>query len=152
MSEVEELSAGTDPEAAAERPLAPMMAEVKDQAIDTLHERLRGRGYGDIRPGHGCVFRFMTGDGVRLTEIADRARMSKQSVGEVVADLEQLGYVERVPDPLDGRAKLIRFTAKGEDAYAEGRRIFLEIEQDWARQLGEERLAMLRAAVTELAL
>ncbi len=143
---------GSDAAAAATpRPLPPMMAEVKDRAIEVLHERLRERGFGDIRPGHGCVFRFMEGEGVRMTEIAERAHMTKQAVGEVVADLERLGYVERVPDPGDGRAKIIRFTDRGETAYSEGRRIFGEIEADWAERLGAEKLAVLREAVTELA-
>ena len=52
-------------------------------------------------------------EGSRLTELAERARMTKQSVGEVATDLEQRGYVERVPDPADGRAKIIRLTERG---------------------------------------
>ena len=73
-------------------------------------------GYTDIRPTHGCVFRFVHGDGMRLTELASLAGLTKQSVGEIVDDLVGLGYIERFPDPTDKRAKLIRLTAKGEDA------------------------------------
>ena len=61
-----------------------------------------------MRPGHGCVFGTIEPDGSRLTDLAERARMTKQTVGEVTTDLERLGYVERVPDPRDGRAKIIR--------------------------------------------
>ena len=50
-------------------------------------------GYPEIRPGHGCVFRFIDHEGTRLTELAERSGYTKQAVGEVVADLEELGYV-----------------------------------------------------------
>ena len=76
-----------------------------------LHERVHAAGYSDIRPGHGCVFGTIEEDGSRLTDLAGRANMTKQSVGEAASDLELRGYVERVPDPEDGRAKIIRLMA-----------------------------------------
>ena len=64
-----------------------------------------------MREGHGCVFGFIDLDhGSRLTDLADRSGLTKQAVGEAVAELERKGYVERVPDPLDGRAKIIKLT------------------------------------------
>jgi DNA-binding MarR family transcriptional regulator len=125
-------------------PLPALLDEVKQMAVDELHRRLREEGYPDVRPGHGCVFRFVDAGGSRLTELAERARMTKQAVGEVVADLEQLGYVERVPDPGDGRAKIIRLTDHGRDGQGAARRIFRDIERRWARELGEQRVADLR--------
>jgi DNA-binding MarR family transcriptional regulator len=83
-------------------------------------------------------------NGSRLTDLAERAMMTKQTVGEVVSDLEQLGYVERVPDPDDGRAKIIRLTPRGREAYATGRRLIDELEHDWAERFGEERMTALR--------
>ena len=112
--------------------------------MDELHRRLHERGYTDIRPGHGCVFRFIDDDGTRLTELAERSGLTKQAVGEVVADLEELGYVERVPDPADRRAKTIVLTRRGRDALAAGRQIFVDIEQRWIEEFGEERMAQLR--------
>src|SRR6266508_465445 len=78
-----------------ERSLPALLGEVKELAIDELHRRLGDEGYPDIRPGHGCVFRFIEPGGSRLTQIAERAGMTKQAVGEVVADLERLGDIER---------------------------------------------------------
>lgn len=113
-----------------------------------LHERVAAAGYGEIRPGHGCVFGGIDPDnGSRLTDLAERAMMTKQSVGEVTSDLERLGYVERVPDPEDGRAKIIRLTAKGHEAYRTGRRLIDELERDWAERFGEDRIAALREAL-----
>jgi|SRR5437764_2061854 len=112
-----------------------------------LHERVHAAGYSDIRPGHGCVFGTIEEDGSRLTDLAGRANMTKQSVGEAASDLELRGYVERVPDPEDGRAKIIRLTDKGREAQAVGRRLIAELEADWAERYGEERVAALRDAL-----
>src|SRR3712207_4666682 len=86
---------------------------VKQAAATELHGRLAAAGHGDIREGHGCVFGFIEPEGSRLTSLAERSGLTKQAVGEAVDDLQRLGYVERVPDPSDGRAKLVRLTEKG---------------------------------------
>src|SRR5436190_3753832 len=128
-------------------PLPPLLGVVKELAMEELHRRLHEQGYSEIRPGHGCVFRFIDEEGTRLTELAERSGFSKQAVGEVVADLEALGYVERVPDPVDGRAKRIILTNLGREAFAAGRRIFADIERRWVAEFGEERIAQLRETV-----
>jgi DNA-binding MarR family transcriptional regulator len=133
-----------------QRPLPALLNELKERAIDELHERLGDEGYPDIRPAHGCVFRFIEVEGSRLTEIAARAGMTKQAVGEVVDDLERRGYVERLPDPADGRAKTIRLSARGWDAQAAALRIFAEMERRWGREVGEERVAQLRETIESL--
>ena len=89
-------------------------------------EELEEAGYADIRPTHGCVFRFVREDGMRLTELAALAGMTKQSVGELVDDLVDLGYVERIPDPEDRRAKLICLTERGSEAQGVGFGLFAE--------------------------
>ena len=94
-------------------PLIGLLQDVQRQMADDLHDRLGKLGYEEIRPAHGCVFGNMRPHGVRLTDIADRARITKQSVGEIVSNLEDLGYVERIPDPEDKRAKLVRLTPRG---------------------------------------
>jgi DNA-binding MarR family transcriptional regulator len=77
--------------------------------------------------------------------------MTKQSVGEVTSDLEQRGYLERIADPNDGRAKIIRLTAHGREAYDFGRRLIDELEREWAERYGEERIAALRDALEAVA-
>jgi DNA-binding MarR family transcriptional regulator len=111
-------------------------------------QRVAAAGYADIRPGHGCVFGGIDPEnGSRLTDLADRAMMTKQTVGEVVSDLEKRGYVERVPDPEDGRAKIIRLTTKGREVYLTGWRLNKELEEEWAKRFGEHRVAALREAL-----
>jgi DNA-binding MarR family transcriptional regulator len=132
-------------------PLPPLLAEVKEIGIDELHRRLAGEGFTEIRPGHGCVFRFVGGEGSHLTELAQRSGFTKQAVGEVASDLERLCYVERVPDPDDRRAKIIRLTEHGRQAQAAAMRIFADIERRWAERYGEERIALLRETLEEIA-
>ena len=134
------------------RPLPGLLAEIKALAVRDMFARMADAGFEDVREGHGCVFGFVDlENGSRLTDLAERARLTKQAVGEAVAELEQLGYIERVPDPEDGRAKIIRLTARGEDAARMGRRLFAEIEAEWAERFGEERIADLRACAEEIA-
>ena len=113
-----------------------------------LNDRVHATEFSDLRAGHGCVFGNIDPEhGSRLTELAERALMTKQSVGEVATDLVQRGYVERVANPSDGRAKIIRLTERGRDAYVLGRQLIDEIERDWAERYGEQRLSALREAL-----
>ncbi len=104
---------------------------------------MAAQGFDDVREGHGCVFGFIDlEDGSRLTDLAERAGLTKQAVGEAVAELERKGYLERVPDPEDGRAKIIKLTPRGVEAALTGRRLFAEIENEWAERYGEERVGV----------
>ena len=126
-------------------PLVGLLAEVKDAISDELYARLHEMGHGGIRPAHGCVFGFIyRGGGVRLTALAERSGLTKQAVGEAVADLERLGYVERVPDPSDGRAKIIRLTERGGQAAAAAEEIFADIERRFAAEVGDDRFEEFR--------
>jgi DNA-binding MarR family transcriptional regulator len=129
-------------------PMIRLLNVVADQFAHELTQKLSSVGLGDLRPGHGCVFGNIDPDmGSRLTELAERANMTKQSVGEVTSDLEQRGYLERVADPNDGRAKIIRLTPQGRDAYWIGRRLIDEVEAEWAERYGEDNVRALRSAL-----
>ena len=126
--------------------------EVKAAAVAKLFDRLRGEGFEHVREGHGCVFGFIDlENGSRLTDLAERAGLTKQAVGEAVAELEELGYAERLPDPTDRRAKIIKLTPRGTEACLTGRRLFADIEGEWAEQIGEELVAALREAAERIA-
>jgi len=131
-------------------PLPPLLENAREAGFEELHRRLAERGYADIRHAHGCVFRWVEPEGTRLTELAELAGHSKQAVGEFVCDLEARGYVERVPDPADGRAKIIRLTERGAEAKATALEIFAEIEAEWAERIGPERVEALREALEVL--
>jgi DNA-binding MarR family transcriptional regulator len=131
-------------------PLARLLDVAKDALLEQFERDLAANGYGDIRPTHGCVFRFVRDEGMRLTELAGLAGMTKQSVGELVDDLVDRGYVERVPDPADGRAKLIRLTDRGAEAQGVGFALFANLEDRWAERFGSDRVAQLRAILEEI--
>jgi DNA-binding MarR family transcriptional regulator len=135
-----------------EYPLIALLQDVQRQMQDELHARLRAQGWPELRPSHGCVFGGMRPEGVRPTDLAERARITKQSVGEIVGDLEELGWVERIPDPADRRAKLVRLTARGQAVQNAARATFAEIEAEWGERIGKKKVADLRAALEELSL
>jgi DNA-binding MarR family transcriptional regulator len=132
-------------------PITGLLEIAIEAMLSEFRVELVEAGYGDIRPTHGCVFRFVHDEGMRLTELATLADMTKQSVGEVVDDLHARGYVERIPDPVDRRAKLIRLTEKGEQAQAVGFGLFAQLENRWADRYGPDRLAQLRDLLEEIA-
>jgi DNA-binding MarR family transcriptional regulator len=133
------------------RPLPALLTEVKMAAVRKVLSRAADAGHPDIREGYGCVFGFIdVENGSRLTELADASGLTKQAVGEAVTELERLGYLTREPDPSDRRAKIIKLNDRGVDAYWTARRLFAEIEQEWAEQLGEDLIATLREAAEKI--
>ena len=137
---------------ARDRPenLAILLREPFRAATGLLHERLAARGHAEVRPPHGDVLQYLDDAGTQVAELARRAHVTKQSMAELVAHLERHGYVERVPDPADGRAKLVRATARGRDVYAIAREVVAEVEARWTEQLGAARMRQLRALLEAL--
>ena len=126
---------------------------LRDPALtinELVSERLAERGFPDFRTAHGTIGMHIADRGSRVTELARLAQVSKPTVVYLVDDLERLGYVERAPDPADGRAKLIRLTERGVRAQRAGREIVTEIEQDWSDLLGERDFAKLRELLQRL--
>jgi DNA-binding MarR family transcriptional regulator len=141
-----------NPKLPIEIPLSGLLDIAFEAMLAEFRIELEKSEFRDIRPTHGCVFRFVKGGGgLRLTEIAERANMTKQSVGEIVDDLAARGYVKRVPDPGDRRAKLICLTERGEEAQAYGLRLFAEVEKRWGERHGAGRIADLRETLEEIA-
>jgi DNA-binding MarR family transcriptional regulator len=131
-------------------PLIALLSRVRDAVAEELFTRLTELGFGELRPAHGCVFANIDDGGARLTELAERSGFTKQSVGEAVADLERLGFVERVRDPADGRAKIIQLTAHGREALTASDEIFSDIEGRFAEEIGRERYAQFRRTLLDL--
>ena len=132
-------------------PLHGLIEIALNAILDEFRAELGRSEFKDVRPVHGCVFRYMHDGGMRLTEIAERGNMTKQSAGEVVDDLVERGYVERVPDPDDRRAKLVCLTERGEAAQEYGFGLLAEIEKRWGERYGAERIADLRATLEAVA-
>jgi DNA-binding MarR family transcriptional regulator len=131
--------------------IGQLLADPYRAFLARLHDRLAQAGYGDIHPAHGNnVFRHLRAEGSRLTDLAERAQLTKQSMGYLIDYLAACGYVERVADPTDGRARLIRLTARGWAVTAVAEGIIAELEAACAERLGAERFGQLRALLAEL--
>jgi DNA-binding MarR family transcriptional regulator len=111
---------------------------------DELFERLATAGYDDLRPRHGAVLAYLDEDGVRATELARLSGRHKQIIGRTVDELEELGYVERRPDPADRRAKLIFPTGRGVAQVQLGDEIIADIEARHSREVGGRTYAQFR--------
>ncbi|WP_327586436.1 MarR family winged helix-turn-helix transcriptional regulator [Nonomuraea sp. NBC_00507] len=131
-------------------PLPTLLTQAKDIALGRLHQRLADEGFEGIRYVHGSVFRFIDAEGSRLTTLAERSGLTKQAISELVGELEDQGYVERVPDAGDRRAKIIRLTDQGTMAQVAAARILADIEQRWSRHLGADQVTVLRRALEEV--
>ena len=77
-----------------------------------VYDELAATSFPDIRPAHSAVFRHIAPGGSRITELAERAQMTKQSMGSLVEFLLEREYVQIAPDPSDGRAKIVCLTAR----------------------------------------
>jgi DNA-binding MarR family transcriptional regulator len=96
------------------------------------------------------VFQRIGTDGSRPGELAEAAQLSKQTLGSILDGLEEAGYVARVPDPTDGRARLVTLTDLGRELVSLSLPVVREMERSWARHLGRERSRQLREALTLL--
>jgi DNA-binding MarR family transcriptional regulator len=116
-----------------------------------LYERLAAAGYADTAPSWGHnIFFYLREGGLRLTELAERTHTTKQAMLYTVNQLEAAGYVERVPDPTDGRAKVIRLTERGWEVRRVADEIIAGIEEECARRLGERKMRHFEDLVKEV--
>lgn len=115
-----------------------------------LTAALQAGGHPAIRPKHGAVFANLELAGSRATDLAERAGMGKAAMGELVDDLEELGYVERRPDPADRRAKLVLPTDAALHVTGLVHEFNRRLESRYRRLLGAEAYGSLRESLLRL--
>jgi DNA-binding MarR family transcriptional regulator len=115
-----------------------------------VYARYAQAGYSDVRLVHSPIFRHLPPQGCRVTELARRGRMTKQAAGYLVDTLVEHGYLERVPDPTDGRAQIIKRTAKGWEINRLARQYVEEVQAEWTREYGEENMQQLLTLLRDL--
>jgi len=114
---------------------------------DQLYEGVVAAGFDDLNAAHVALWRYPGLDGLRPSQLADRSGITKQSVNDLLRHLERQGYLERVLDAADGRARVIRLTPRGRQLE---QRIYTEAgaaEQRIADTLGPRRFAELRKSL-----
>jgi DNA-binding MarR family transcriptional regulator len=127
--------------------IGQLLTDVQAALIAEVQRRVHEAGYTDVRPTHDCVFRHLTPEGKRLRDLAIDSGMTPQAIGEHVDELERLGYIERVSDPTDRRAKLIRPTERGTRFMQSAMTALGQIEREWKRSLAGDTLTQLRNAL-----
>jgi DNA-binding MarR family transcriptional regulator len=110
---------------------------------------LKAHGH-DIPLGQARVFQRIAPGGSRLAALAEAAQVSKQTVGSIVDQLERSGYVQRVVDPADARARLVTVTAKGRELVEISIPVVRRIEADWEAHLGRDATRQLRRTLAAL--
>ena len=104
-----------------------------------------------LRPSHYRLLDYTPSEGIRLTDLAHRANMTKQALGEFVATLQAAGLVQVAPDPSDGRARLVTLTPDGQRVQDQIRRTIRAIEQDLQRRVGAHNWAVFCEVLDQLA-
>lgn len=141
----------TPPGVRGSAPTALLMWLGYRAAEDRITAALAAAGFDDLSRAQ---IRVLVGidddDGTRLVVLAERARIAKQTATAVVDRLAAAGYVRRVPDPEDGRARLVQLTCRGRELLPVARAEERRIDAEWRAHLGPERMDQLHAALTEL--
>jgi DNA-binding MarR family transcriptional regulator len=121
------------------------------RAMETrVFDELAAAGFDDMTPSAARVFQRIAPDGSRLTDLARQAGIAKQSAAFLVDKLERAGYVQTVPDPDDGRARLVRIAERGARSVEAAAAVVARVEAEWEAHLGTRRMAELRRTLTDL--
>lgn len=107
-------------------------------------------GFTDLTIAQARIAARIAPGGSRITQLAEAAQVTKQTAGFLVEQLERAGYVERVPDPTDGRARLVKIAARGRAAREAVLPALAEAEAQWTAHIGPERMAQLRETLMML--
>ena len=113
-------------------------------------KKLASHGYADLSLFHTALISNLDVEGSHISAIAERAGMTKQAMGQIAKELEAKGLIQRVPDPEDKRAVLLKFTEKGSQFLETAYQIKLEIEAEYAHRIGEENMGILRDLLDQL--
>lgn len=143
---------GLPPEAGVTRDdVGFLLAKATQRWNELLAERFAAAGYADVRPSYGSVLLpLFEEDGLRMGELARRARLSKQTMTQMVRRLERDGLVDRRPDPSDARASLIFLTRRSRRFEPVAAAALRELDKLVRKRLGAQRLDHVREALSEL--
>ena len=116
-----------------------------------ITSELQRRGYEHTRPGHSALLANLDFNGSSVTEIAERAQISKQAMARLAVELEEMGLITREPSETDGRALMLRYTRLGKVVVRASVAIVDEFERELARRVGARSLSTLKRTLTQIA-
>jgi DNA-binding MarR family transcriptional regulator len=132
-------------------PLIALVERVDRALVADLVGSAAERGFPEVRLSHNAVFATLRTEGSRVSDMAARAGITKQSLAAIVKDLEAAGMVTVSPDPADGRAKVVRYTDRGQQCAHAGAAYLREVEEALASRIGRDRLDDLRELLDQVA-
>ncbi|MGW3108446.1 MarR family winged helix-turn-helix transcriptional regulator [Streptomyces sp. NPDC001100] len=118
--------------------------------VDDVHDELARRGHPGVRASHEFALRAIDEGADTASDLGRRLSVSKQGAARTIAALEKLGYVEREPDPGDGRLKRLRVTDRGHDMMTLGASLFDDVRERWAAHMGPGQIEVLEAHLARL--
>ena len=130
-------------------PLPGLLLPLKDWFEGRHIELMKEAGFPDARRAFNAIFINLSAEGNRLTELAAKAGMSKQAMSELIDDMVEKEFLVRIPDPSDGRAKLILWAPRGLAAHVATMKVFAKIESELEATLGGTALAELRESLSD---
>lgn len=117
---------------------------------DRMYEQLAAAGYPDVTSAQFALLRYPGVDGMRPSDAAELAGVSKQTVNDLLGELERGGYLERKPHPDDGRGRIVRLTPRGKRLQRTAVRIGHDTEAAWAAKIGPERITSLKETLERM--
>ena len=140
------MSSGDDPDLR----IVALLRLAHEEGQRRLYEAMQAAGHTQLLPAHFRLLRYPGPDGVRPSDLAEQVDSTKQAINPLLNDLERWGYLRREPDPEDGRARVLRLTARGQELLRLIRDQHAEIEAQWAQLIGARRFAQLRSTLRDL--
>jgi DNA-binding MarR family transcriptional regulator len=134
-----------------EWPMAVAVLRLATQLVDGIQEGVARRGFDDVRPAHGFAFVRISNGDATTAKVADHLGVTKQAGAQLVEYLVEHGYVDRLPDPLDGRARLLALTDRGRACTAAAEAAAVESVERWKGRLSESAFNQLEATLQVLA-
>jgi DNA-binding MarR family transcriptional regulator len=128
-------------------PLARLFVVAYRELIDRLHEKLRTRGWTDVRPSFGFVLLAVRNEPITATALAALLGTTKQATSKLLDAMDTAGYVQRA-DADDGRQRPVELTTRGRELLATVEHIYVELEKEWAATVGDDEITRMRNALT----
>jgi DNA-binding MarR family transcriptional regulator len=151
MRETEPTSTSVAARAPTRSNLGFELAKASQRWNELLHQAFAARGFGEVRPAYGSVLLpLFEDDGLRMGELAARARLSKQTMTTLIRLMERAGLVERASDPEDGRAVIVRLTARALEFAPVATEVVASLERRVIERLSGPEYRTLRVGLREV--
>ncbi len=133
-----------------EQTLYRLLIRARRAENDEMVALIRTRGYPDLLPSYPALLANLDTEGSSITALAAKAGFSRQAASQKIAEIEARGYVERRPDPSDGRGVIVVRTKKGQRLLKDALEVVAGLEEEYAEIIGRQRLRLMKRALADL--